>query len=108
MYDDGTVRYSYVSVKQILEVFRLLCQDRAQAYETLCDVFSDETNNGAEMSVYSDLLKKAIQANSKRVEKKIAVQVKTNSNTFLIPEEEEELPKETAKPDPSDAYELIT
>ena len=107
VYDDGTVKFSYVNAKQILEVFRLLCQDRTQAYDVLCDIFNAETNKGAEMSAYSELMKRAIQTNSKRIEKKVAIQVKTNSNAFLIPEEDE-FPEETTKPDPADGYELIT
>jgi len=31
--DDGTVRYNYTNAKQILEIYRLLCQNQKQPYE---------------------------------------------------------------------------
>lgn len=107
VYDDGTVKYSYTNTKQILEVFRLLCQDRTLAYEKLCDMFNAETSNGADMSVYTSLMKQAIDINRKRAEKKVAVQVKMNSNAFLIPEEDE-VSAHAAQPDPTAAFDLIT
>ncbi|GAB3761207.1 helicase-related protein [Spirosoma pomorum] len=106
VYDDGAVRYSYVSAKQILEVFRLLCQDRQQAYEQLCDLFNAETQNGTDVGHYTSLMKKAIDANTRRIQKKVAVQVKTNSNAFVIPEEEDESADE--KTDENASFDLIT
>ena len=48
--DDGTVRFSFAQPKQILEIFRLLCSGKAAAYEQLCQLFDNETKNGADMS----------------------------------------------------------
>jgi hypothetical protein len=105
VYADGTTKYSYVNTKQILEIFRLLCQDQSAAYETLCDLFNADTQNGADMSAVSDLLKRAVESTTARVRKKIAVQAKINSNAFLIPEEEVE-PEEN--PGPITPFDLIT
>jgi ERCC4-related helicase len=105
VHDDGTVKYSYVSAKQILEVFRLLCQDKQQAYEPLCRLFDEETNGGQEMGRYSRLLRIVIQTNQQKVGKKVAAQVSANSNQFLIPEEET---AEETESDPTTGYELIT
>ncbi len=58
--DNGTVRYHYTHAKQILEVFKLLCEQRETPYETLCQLFNHETKNGTDVSIYSDLLKKAV------------------------------------------------
>lgn len=57
--DDGTVRYNYVNAKQILEIYRLLCQNQKQPYEVLCNLFNKETDNGMTMNKYSELLSKA-------------------------------------------------
>ena len=60
VWDDGTVRHTFAQPKQILEIFRLLCADRQAAIPALCDAFDAETNNGSDMSRYSDLLQKAV------------------------------------------------
>jgi len=57
--DDGTVRYNYTNARQILEIYRLLCQGQKAPYEKLCDLFNNETENGKKMDKYTDLLKKA-------------------------------------------------
>jgi superfamily II DNA/RNA helicase len=54
--DDGTVRFNYTHVKQILEIFRILTQGKNQPYEELCDLFNKETNQGYNMSKYNELL----------------------------------------------------
>ncbi|MEX2259817.1 MAG: helicase-related protein [Woeseia sp.] len=60
--DDGEVRYNFTAPKQILEIFRALCQGQAEAYTALCELFDSETNNGEDMSRYSGLLDKAVAA----------------------------------------------
>lgn len=59
--DDGEVRYNFVQAKQVLNLFRALCLGATQAYETLCDAFDAETQDGKDMTRYSDLLKKAVR-----------------------------------------------
>lgn len=88
VYDDGTVKYSYVSAKQILDVFRLLCQDQQQAYEQLCGIFNAETQNGNEMGVYSDLLKKAVESVAATYQKQAARQLLSGRGGVLIPAKE--------------------
>ncbi len=58
--DDGTVRYGFAAPKQILAILRELCAGKTQAHEDLCRVFDKQTQNGAEMTFYNDLLKKAV------------------------------------------------
>ena len=41
-------------------MFKLLCEQRETPYETLCQLFNHETKNGTDVSIYSDLLKKAV------------------------------------------------
>lgn len=58
--NDGSVRYNYTHAKQILEIYRLLCQGSDRPYEMLCTLFNIETKNGLNMDKYTDLLKKAV------------------------------------------------
>jgi superfamily II DNA or RNA helicase len=58
---DGTIRYNYVGVKQILDIYHALCFGVKEPYQKLCDLFNDETNNGENMKVYADLAQKAIK-----------------------------------------------
>ena len=62
VWDDGTVRYTFAQPKQILEIYRLLCVNKNEAIQTLCDVFDKETKDGSDMSRYTVLLKKAVAA----------------------------------------------
>mgnify|MGYP001614044346 CR=1 FL=1 len=58
--EDGSVCFNYLHVKQILEIFRYLCQGRKSAYHELCDVWNEETENGMRMDKYKNLLNQAI------------------------------------------------
>ena len=60
--DDGEVRYNFTAPKQILEIFRAVCQGKAEPYAQLCELFDQETGNGQDMSRYSGLLDKAVAA----------------------------------------------
>ena len=60
--DDGEVRYNFTAPKQILEIFRAVCQGQEEPYDKLCELFDEQTQNGEQMSQYSDLLEKAITA----------------------------------------------
>jgi len=60
VWDDGTVRYTFAQPKQILEIFRLLCADKKAALSALCNAFDLETQDGSDMTRYSELLRKAV------------------------------------------------
>ena len=62
VWGDGTVRYTFAQPKQILEIYRLLCVDKSEAMNALCDAFDKETNDGSDMTRYTGLLKKAVAA----------------------------------------------
>lgn len=83
--DDGTVRYNYTNAKQILEIFRLLCQNQKQPYEKLCDLFDQETNNGMKMDKYSDLLSKAAKEIAHIFKKKGNANLTSDRGAVLIP-----------------------
>jgi SNF2 family DNA or RNA helicase len=62
VWDDGTVRYTFAHPKQILEIYRLLCVNRTDAIQALCDAFNRETADGSDMTRYNGLLAKAVAA----------------------------------------------
>lgn len=60
--DDGEVRYNFTAPKQVLEVFRAVCQGQTEPHAKLCELFDEETDHGQDMSRYSGLLNKAVTA----------------------------------------------
>ncbi len=60
--DDGEVRYNFTAPKQVLEIFRAVCQGQTEPHTKLCELFDDETTHGQDMSCYSGLLDKAVAA----------------------------------------------
>ncbi len=59
---DGAVRYNFAAPKQVLEIFRALCQGKSEPYADLCKLFDEQTRHGQDMSVYSALLDKTVAA----------------------------------------------
>ena len=60
VYDDGTVRYSYIHTKKILDFYKKLCCGYNEVLKDVVDIFNEETNNGRNMNRYSELLESAI------------------------------------------------
>jgi SNF2 family DNA or RNA helicase len=69
---DGAVRYNFTAPKQVLEVFRALCQGKSQAFADLCQLFDEQTHNGQDMSAYTALLDQAVAAIAAQFAKKNA------------------------------------
>ncbi|PLC50028.1 ATP-dependent helicase [Pollutimonas subterranea] len=59
---DGEVRYNFTAPKQVLEIFRAVCQGQNEPHAKLCKLFDKETVHGQDMSRYSGLLDKAVAA----------------------------------------------
>ncbi len=83
--NDGTVRFNYTNAKQILEIYRLMCQERAKPYETLCELFNAETNNGEKMGAYTELLKKAVDEIIRIFKKRGNQRLTSDRGALLIP-----------------------
>ncbi|HBM15391.1 MAG TPA: ATP-dependent helicase [Lentisphaeria bacterium] len=83
--NDGTVRYNYTNAKQILEIYRLLCNGKKAPYDELCTLFNDETANGEKMGKYSDLLKKAVNEIVHVFKKKSNIKLTSDRGALLIP-----------------------
>jgi len=82
--DDGEVRYNFTAPKQILEIFRAVCQGKEQPYNALCELFDEQTQNGEQMGQYSDLLEKAVSAIASQFAKKTTGNLFTGRGGKLI------------------------
>ena len=98
--DDGTVRFTFTQAKNVLSMFQKLCVGKAASYQKLCDLFDQETQSGAKMDSYSDLLKKAIKSIVRTFQKRTISGLQSGRN-FVIPDKQEQAT------DTSD-FELIT
>jgi hypothetical protein len=85
--DDGTVRYTYIHSKHILEMFRLLCKNKKVPQESLCSLFNTETQNGTDMSKYTDLIKRAAEETVRIFKRKEGVALTTGRGGLLIPDD---------------------
>lgn len=68
--ETGEVRYNFTAPKQVLEIFRALCQGKTEPYAKLCELFDAQTNDGKDMQRYSALLESAISAIASQSDKK--------------------------------------
>ena len=98
--EDGTVRFNYTNAKQILEIYRLMCQGRTAPYELLCDIFNQETNNGSSMEKYTHLMSLSVSEISKVFKKRANQKLTSERGAVLIPNQN--LVGETA------SFELVT
>ncbi len=87
--DDGTVRFGFAQPKQILEIYRLLCGGKAAAYEQLCQLFDNETKNGADMKLYNNLLAAAVDAIARTFQRRVAAGLQSGRN-FIIPNQQDQ------------------
>ena len=51
-------------------MYRLLCADVKKPHEDLCTLFDQQTNNGTNMTLYNDLLQKAVDSLSRTYRKR--------------------------------------
>jgi len=82
--DDGQVRFNYTNAKQILEIYRLMCSGKSQAFEELCEIFNTETKQGEDMQKYSELLAKAIDEISRIFNKRSNQKITGNDRGALL------------------------
>jgi SNF2 family DNA or RNA helicase len=60
--EDEEVRCTFAQPKQILEMYRLLCVKRTVPYETLGNLFDQQTDNGSNMTLYNNLLQRTVDS----------------------------------------------
>lgn len=81
---DGTVRYNFAAPKQVLDIFRALCQGKTEPYADLCQLFDDQTRHGQDMSTYSALLDKTVTAIVAQFSRKNAANLFTSRGGKLM------------------------
>jgi hypothetical protein len=59
--EDGDIPYSYTHSKKILDMYKKICQTSSEVDERAVQAFAKQTKNGRDMSVYRELLKKAVE-----------------------------------------------
>lgn len=89
MRNDGNVRFNYTHPKQILEIYRLLCQGKTAPFEMLCSLFDEETGQGENMAKYSALLEAAIKAIRQVFTRRAVTRLTTDRGALLIPVEKQ-------------------
>jgi hypothetical protein len=94
VHDDGTVRFSFAQAKQTLVLLRELAAGHPAAFEKLCDLFDQQTNNGADMKVYDVLLQKAVNSIAATYRKRVAGGLQS-SRSFILPDEQEQVHEKT-------------
>lgn len=83
--EDGNVRFNYTNAKQILEIYRLMCQGRKEPFEELCELFNSETGQGEDMAKYTELLSKAVEEISRVFNKRSNQKLLTYRGALVIP-----------------------
>ncbi len=92
--DDGNVRFRFAHPKQILDIYRVLCSGKAEAYAQLCNLFDQETSHGNDMKVYDALLKKAVDSLAVTFRKRVASGLQSGRG-FVLPDAKEQVHEKT-------------
>jgi len=101
VWDDTSVRFGFAQPKQILDIFRELCVGKTIPYQKLCQLFNSETENGANMSKYSRLLRRAITDIAGRFKSRAASQLVNAGRGGVLVDKSKQAGKSTD-------FELIT
>ena len=58
---DGEIKYSFMQTKKLMDFYKKLCVGKSEVLSDLVKQFNKETNDGCDMTQYSQLLKFAIE-----------------------------------------------
>jgi hypothetical protein len=67
-----------------LEIYRLLCAEKTVPYEELCNLFDQQTRNGADMSFYNELLQRAIQSIASTFQRRALSHLQSGRGAVLV------------------------
>lgn len=81
--DDGTVRFTFAQPKQTMLLLRDLAAGEPHAFEQLCNLFDARTADGADMSRYDELLRKALASIEHTFQKRAAAGLLSSRNAVL-------------------------
>lgn len=88
VHDDGTVRFSFAQPKESMLLLRNLAAGEPSAFKELCELFDKQTKDGADMSHYDGLLKKALASVEHTFHRRAAVVLQSGRAAVLPPAEE--------------------
>lgn len=60
--EDGEIICDHLSPKDLLDKMRLICKGHSEPEKDLCSTFNQETKDGKDMGLYSELLSDAIDS----------------------------------------------
>jgi SNF2 family DNA or RNA helicase len=83
VHDDGTVRFSFAQPKESIVLLRDLAAGEPAAFEKLCDLFDAHTKDGADMSHYDGLLRKALESIEHTFQRRAAASLLSGRNALL-------------------------
>ena len=92
--DDGNVRFGFAHPKQILDIYRILCSGKAEAYIQLCNLFDHETSHGNDMKPYDKLLQKAVDSLAATFRTRAASGLQSGRG-FVLPNAKEQVHEKT-------------
>ncbi len=84
VHDDGTVRFSFAQPKETMLLLRDLAAGEPAAFEKLCELFDQRTQDGADMSHYDGLLRKALASIEYTFQRRAAASL-LSGRTALLP-----------------------
>jgi len=87
--DDGNVRFTFAQPKQILDLYRHLCAGRGTPYESLCELFDRETDNGGKMDRYSALFARALDSILQTFKRRSAAALQSGRGGLLVPQRQQ-------------------
>lgn len=83
VHDDGTVRFSFAQPKESIVLLRDLAAGEPAAFEKLCDMFDLRTKDGADMSIYDELLRKALASIEHTFQRRAAASLLSSRGALL-------------------------
>ena len=83
VHDDGTVRFSFAQPKESILLLRDLAAGEPAAFEKLCNVFDQRTQDGADMSHYHGLLTKVLASIEHTFQKRAAASLLASRGAIL-------------------------
>ena len=92
--DDGNVRFGFAHPKQILDIYRILCSGKAEAYAHFCNLFDQQTQDGSDMKAYNGLLQRAVDSLAATFRKRAASGLQSGRG-FILPNAQEQVHEKT-------------
>jgi hypothetical protein len=92
--DDGNVRLGFAQPKQTLALLRDLCSGVTTAYDDLCALFDNATQDGQAMQRYTSLLERAVASTVTTFQRRIVTTLQSGRGA-LLPTRQEQVHDET-------------